>query len=254
MLNTKYSHLYSLYSDVITNIIMILIQAYGLFFLDWNGLYVTYLFCIDLLFMTVYTFVRNWQYNQLEEWTLFKKQRHYLFDSDKDVFVFLRVLMLAFYIFMIGVAAIPYENSYSINEYNQLSYTKQEVKSVGEFFASLFISDPVFIASASFIMLYYLKALFAKPDTSKEGMIEFSFNLASRDPRYLCPLVALFTIPIFLFFAFIFAAVVGYNYHKPTHSYLYVYAIWLLSIRFLINMLMIHTLKKEMNKKIEEHE
>lgn len=222
---------------------MLIIQLSGLLWFNWSGLYVIYLCWIDLFFLTVYTIVRERQFRRDTTWISFKNRRAYLFEVDHKMFYFIRIISLCFYLLLIGSSAIPYEKSFIIDEDHLLVRKDYEIHSIGDFFTGLLVSDPLFIISVFFVAYFYLKKLAAKPDTSEEALVEFSFHLSSNDPHYAYPLLAVMT--------FIIPAMVMHTFFTSSgelRSYLFTYAIWLLLFRFLTELLTDYRIRKEINR------
>jgi hypothetical protein len=212
------------YSSLLMNLFFTCVQIYGLLFLNWSGLYIIYLYWVELFFLSLYSAINYWKLMHTE--ALWIDQKVYKMVSlrlentknDFITFVFVRVVYLALYLFMIGISAVPYENNYMY------------VKSAARFFENLMILDPLFIVAAFFIVFFYLKLIFAKADHSKSGLIEFSFNLSHKDLRLLSPLIAILGLPLLFFFQHLI-----YDIGKLQHSNLYMYATLLLFVRAIID-------------------
>jgi hypothetical protein len=220
------------YSALLMNLFFTCVQIYGLLFLNWSGLYIIYLYWIELFFLSLYSAINYWKLMHTEE--LWIDQKVYKMVSvqlehtknDFITFVFIRIVYLALYLFMIGISAVPYENNY------------MDVKSTARFFENLMILDPLFIVAAFFIVFFYLKLIFSKADHSKEGLIEFSFNLSHKDLRLLSPLLAILGLPLLFFFQHLM-----YEIKQAQHSNLYMYAIVLLFVRAIIDVIYMFRLR-----------
>jgi hypothetical protein len=233
-------------SELVMSSVMLVIQFCGLIWLKWSGLYVIYLCWIDLLFLTVYTVLRERQYRKIQAWANFKNNRPHLFEADQNMFYFFRILSLSFYLFLIAASAIPYESGFIMDENHHMTHMDYyQHHSAKDFLTGLLITDPLFLVSVFFIVSFYLKKLAAKPSTREEEMIEFSFHFFSYDPYYIYPFLAVVTffIPIIIVYDF---------FVEPTQlkSYLYTYAIWLLFLRFITDLIMVYRLKKEIKRNL----
>ncbi len=223
------------YSSLLMNLFFTFLQIYGLLFLNWSGLYIIYLYWVELFFLSLYSAIRYWKLMHSEIWVdqkVYKMVSLRLENTKNDfiVFVFIRIVYLSLYLFLIGISAVPYENNY------------MNVKSVSHFFENLMIPDPLFIVAVFFIVFFYLKLILSKGDDSKEGLIEFSFNLSHKDLRLLSPLIALLAIPVWFFFYGIIS-----DLEKFQHSNLYLFAILLLFVRVIVDVVYMYYIKSALN-------
>lgn len=152
--------------------------------------------------------------------------------QDFIVFLFIRVVYLSLYLFLIGISAVPYEHNY------------MNVKSISHFFENLMILDPLFIVAAFFIVFFYLKLILSKGDDSEGGLVEFSFNLSHKDLRLLSPLIAVLAMPVWLFFYDVIP-----DLEKLQHSNLYLFAVLLLFVRAIIDVVYMVTIKNALKAK-----
>jgi hypothetical protein len=195
---------------------------------------------VELFFLSLYTGIRFWQLIQLGESVHFKKYsiipiRVDQVKNEMILFILIRSTFLMLYIFIIGVSAVPYEHDYLY------------IHSIGHFFRNLIVEDPLFLLPVFFIVFYYLKQIFSKVDQSKAGILEFSFNLDHLDPRLIAPGWAVFTGIIVMGYFLIFTATKRTHlFNEGAHSRLYLYAIWLLFTRILVDIYLLYKMHKEM--------
>jgi hypothetical protein len=226
------------FSSLWTNLFFTVVQVYGLLFMNWSGLYVVYLYWIELAGLSLFSGIRYWQTIRNKNIRGINEHMVSPFDEDKlhynfQLFVFVRVVFLALFLLLIGFSAVPYE------------HYQEEVKSTNEFFANLAITDPVFLFAAFFIVFYYLKLIFSKMDFSPLGLVELSFNFSPMDPRMLSPLIALLVIPIIG--AFYYNAEI--EIENEAASKLYVFAILFLAVKTYIDVHFLFIVKNEMKKR-----
>ncbi len=208
-------------------------QIYGLLFLNWSGLYIIYLYWVELFFLSIYVIIRFWQLLQTEAKFNFRQYAIIPMKPDDTsnamkIVVFTRVVFLTLYLFLIGISAVPYEHNY------------MNVKSVEHFFENLIIKDPLFLLAVFFVVYYYLKKIFSKVDQSPEELLEFSFNIDPLEARMISPGLAIFTIPVLLVFYLYIPEL-----SSGKHSNLYLFAIWLLTVRILLEIHLVFRMKKE---------
>ena len=225
------------YSTLLLNLFFTSAQIYGLLFLNWSGLYIVYLYWIELFFLSLYTIVRFKQLLKSDSRIRLKKYSIIRWESDDaktemSVLIFSRVVFLSFYLFLIGVSAVPYEHHFMY------------VKSAGKFFENLIISEPLFIMAALFIVFYYVRMIMGRLDQSLEGLVEFSFNLDPLESRIISPGLAIITIPLLLGFYFLVPSA-----DDIPHSNLYLFAIWLLVLRVFLDILLIFRIRREMEER-----
>ncbi len=228
------------YSALLANLFFTSLQVYGLLFLNWSGLYIIYLAWIELFFLSLFSAIRFWQLVHTKEWLSQKEHPAISIEpikakQDFVMFVFMRVVYLSLYLLLIGVTVVPMENMVYDNY--------KEVKSIGQFVGNLMVSDPLFIIAAFFIVFYYLKLMFKKIDTSEAGLVEFSFNLNPYDLRILSPFLALALLPIEILLILAMKSIFGLD--ELEHSNTYMFAVWLLVIRTLVDIYLIYRIKKE---------
>lgn len=224
------------YSSLFWNLLFTGFQIYGLLLLNWSGLYIVYLYWIELTFLSLYILIRYWQLLHLNLKSEFKTYSVIRIDYDNGKNEFIALLLiklayLAFYLFLIGVTAVPYEQNY----YNR------EVESAAVFFRNLIVNDPLFILAAFFIVSYYLKMFFSKVKTSPKAIVEFSFGIDPLEARITTPGLAIITLPILLM---LYAYIPFLNQEQKSN--LYLFAVWLLLIRICIDVVLIYKLKAQM--------
>jgi len=233
------------YSSLWMNLFFTFIQIYGLLLLSWSGLYIIYLAWIELFFLSLFSAIRFWQLVHTEEWISQEEHPAISIEPKKAkqdfvMFVFMRVVYLSLYLLLIGVTVVPMENTPLVDNY-------REVKSIGQFFENLMITDPLFIVAVFFIVFYYLKLTLAKIDTSEAGLVEFSFNLNPYDLRILSPFIALAFLPIEILLILVMKSVLGID--ELEHSNTYMFAVWLLVTRTLADIYLIYRIKKEFSRR-----
>lgn len=226
------------YSSLLGNLFFTSVQVYGLFFLNWSGLYIVYLYWIELLFLAVYTSIRYKQLVTSEVWYSFKKLPVINVKPDKTkdtfiVFVLTRISYLLLYLMLIGVTAVPIENGFV------------HVKTLSQFWQNLIIADPVFLGAVFFIAFFYLKAVFSKAIYTKEDVVEYLFNLEPLDKRYLVPMIGLTMFPIILL---VHSVILNLGYLSEGYSNTYLYAICVLLIRLIFDLYLSYRIGKELQK------
>ena len=226
------------FSSLWTNLFFTSVQVYGLLFLNWSGLYVIYLYWIELAFLTLFSGIRYFQIINKNNLSEINEHMISPFEEEKlgynfQLFLFVRIVFLALLLFLIGISAVPYE------------HYQDETKSTIDFFANLAISDPVFLFAAFFIVSYYFKLIFSKIDYSPLGLLELSYNFSPMDPRMLSPLISILIVPIL--------GAIYYSDKIETVneevSKLYVFAILFLIIKTYIDVHFLFIVKKEINKR-----
>ena len=211
------------------------IQVQGLLFLNWSGLYIIYLYWVELVFLSLYLGIKYWKVIKSEEW---KNREVYecITNAPKEIagefasFVFSRVYLLALYFLIVGVTIVPTE--FELNGIN----------SIEQFLTNLVISDPVFIGAVFFIVFYYLKLIFSNVSYSKIALVQFSFDVALIDPKIFSP----FFIAIGLPFMIIFRVLYG---SSNDYSNTYLLAIMLLIVRFILDFYMAYIIRNELKKR-----